>query len=81
MPSFVMTTPVDRKEVSMRRKLLMLLLLIIVLGVGARVAWRFTIDEPTDSLLVELTWGGGRPFIERMDSAGDSVPSTELPAE
>jgi hypothetical protein len=33
-----------------------------------------TIDEPTDSLVIELSWNGGRPFIERMDSSGDAVP-------
>jgi len=33
-----------------------------------------TIDKPTDSLLIELTWDGGKPFIQRMDAAGDAVP-------
>jgi hypothetical protein len=41
-----------------------------------------TIDKETDSLLIELTWNGGKPFIQRMDSTGDAVPeSTELPEE
>ncbi len=26
-----------------------------------------TIDGPTDSLVVELTWDGGKPFVERTD--------------
>ena len=39
-----------------------------------------TITEPTDALVIELTWDGGRPFIERMDSAGDSVPDSSSPA-
>jgi hypothetical protein len=33
-----------------------------------------TIDEPTDSLLIELTWKGStpdKPFIERSDAAAD----------
>ncbi len=27
-----------------------------------------TIDGPTDSLLVELTWDGGKPFVETLDA-------------
>jgi hypothetical protein len=27
-----------------------------------------TIDGPTDSLLIELTWDGGRPFIETVEA-------------
>lgn len=26
-----------------------------------------TIDGPTDSLVIELTWAGGRPFVERTE--------------
>lgn len=26
-----------------------------------------TIDGPTDSLLIELTWDGGKPFVETVD--------------
>lgn len=33
-----------------------------------------TIDGPTDSLTVELTWAGGHPYVERSDTRGDSVP-------
>ena len=33
-----------------------------------------TIDKPTDALVIELTWDGGKPFIQRMDSSGDDVP-------
>jgi hypothetical protein len=27
--------------------------------------FEFDIQEPTDSILLELTWNGGKPFIER----------------
>ena len=27
-----------------------------------------TIDGPTDSLAIELTWNGGKPFVERLGS-------------
>lgn len=27
-----------------------------------------TIDGPTDSLTIELTWAGGKPFVESVDS-------------
>ncbi len=41
-----------------------------------------TIDKPTDALVIELTWDGGKPFIQRMDSSGDDVPEgNELPEE
>lgn len=36
-----------------------------------------TIDGPTDSLIIELTWDGGKPFLQRMDEAGDTVPGDE----
>lgn len=31
-----------------------------------------TIDGPTDDLVIELSWEGGKPFIERQSNAGDS---------
>jgi hypothetical protein len=34
-----------------------------------------TIDGPTDELLIELTWAGGQPYIERLETAGDSDPN------
>jgi hypothetical protein len=33
-----------------------------------------TIDKATDSLVIDLTWDGGKPFVQRMDSTGDAVP-------
>ena len=38
-----------------------------------------TIDKPTDSLPIELSWGGGKPFIERMDSAGTPSRARNCP--
>jgi len=29
------------------------------------------IEEPTDSVEIELTWAGGKPFVETVDSTGD----------
>lgn len=40
-----------------------------------------TIDKPTDSLVIELRWDGGKPFVQRMDSAGDAVPEGNEPPE
>jgi hypothetical protein len=34
-----------------------------------------TIDGPTDSLAIELSWDGGKPFIETVNQAGDSDPT------
>lgn len=34
-----------------------------------------TIDQPTDSLLIELSWEGGKPFVERFETAGDQDPT------
>ena len=34
-----------------------------------------TIDGPTDSLQIELSWEGGQPFVERFDTAGDVDPA------
>lgn len=34
-----------------------------------------TIDGPTDSLPIELSWEGGKPFIEESQTQGDSDPS------
>ena len=30
-----------------------------------------TIDGPTDSLVIELTWDGGKPFIEHVQGGGE----------
>jgi hypothetical protein len=37
-----------------------------------------TIDGPTDNLVIELTWGGGQPYIEESHGGGDVAPA--LPA-
>jgi hypothetical protein len=29
-----------------------------------------TIDGPTDSLVIELTWDGGKPFVEQVEGRG-----------
>ncbi len=34
-----------------------------------------TIDGPTDSLAIELSWDGGKPFVERHETSGDVDPS------
>jgi hypothetical protein len=34
-----------------------------------------TIDGPTDSLAIELTWDGGKPFVEETQTQGDSDPA------
>ena len=34
-----------------------------------------TIDGPKDDLQIELSWEGGKPFIERESSTGDFDPS------
>ncbi len=34
-----------------------------------------TIDGPTDSLVIELTWDGGKPFVEIIDAEGGGAPS------
>ena len=34
-----------------------------------------TIDGPADDLLIKLTWAGGKPYIERLETAGDSDPN------
>jgi hypothetical protein len=39
-----------------------------------------TVKEPTDSLLIQLSWKGGRPFVEQLDSQGDGGdPTRETP--
>ncbi|NLE38158.1 MAG: hypothetical protein GX621_09065 [Pirellulaceae bacterium] len=30
-----------------------------------------TIDGPTDSLVIKLTWDGGKPFVERVEGGGE----------
>ncbi len=34
-----------------------------------------TIDQPSDSLLLELNWEGGEPFVERSEATGDVDPA------
>ncbi len=41
-----------------------------ILGLGEA-----TIDGPTDSLAIELSWDGGKPFVERHETSGDVDPS------
>lgn len=33
------------------------------------------ITGPTDDLRIELSWGGGQPFVERFDLTGDEDPA------
>jgi hypothetical protein len=35
-----------------------------------------TIDHPTDSLMIELTWDGGKPFFERLDIVKEEIDPT-----
>jgi hypothetical protein len=35
-----------------------------------------TIDRPTDSLAIELTWGGGKPFFEKLDVVKEATDPT-----
>lgn len=40
------------------------------------------ITEPTDSLVINITWDGGKPFVERFadeGSSGQSQPPAEEP--
>ena len=34
-----------------------------------------TVQEPTDSLLIELSWEGGKPFVEEFETTGDVDPA------
>ena len=34
-----------------------------------------TIDGPTSGLVIELSWGGGKPWTARSDAAGDIDPA------
>ena len=34
-----------------------------------------TIDGPTDSVLIKLSWEGGKPFVERSETTGDVDPA------
>lgn len=34
-----------------------------------------TIDGPTDSLAIDLSWDGGEPFVQRQETGGDTDPS------
>lgn len=34
-----------------------------------------SVDGPTDSLTIELTWADGKPFIEETDASGDHDPA------
>ena len=34
-----------------------------------------TVEEPTDSMLIELSWEGGKPFVEQSESSGDVDPA------
>jgi len=34
-----------------------------------------TVDGPIDSLAIELSWQGGKPYVERFETAGDTDPS------
>jgi len=34
-----------------------------------------TIEGPTDSLQIDLSWDGGQPFVERFDTTGDADPA------
>ena len=36
-----------------------------------------TIEKATDDLVLELSWDGGKPFVQRMDSTGDAVPQSD----
>jgi hypothetical protein len=40
----------------------------------ARSSLTATINGPTDNLVIELTWGGGKPFVEKLDTGGDFDP-------
>ncbi|NQT37365.1 MAG: hypothetical protein HQ581_07755 [Planctomycetes bacterium] len=33
-----------------------------------------TVEGPTDDLTIELTWGGGQPFVQKMEGGGDVDP-------
>jgi len=34
-----------------------------------------TIDGPTDSLRIDLSWNGAQPLVEQFDTSGDSDPA------
>jgi hypothetical protein len=36
------------------------------------------ITGPVENLKIELTWGKGKPFVERFETAGDSDPRKEI---
>lgn len=40
-----------------------------------------TIDGPTENLKIELTWNGGKPYIERIEGQGDVAPIVGTDAE
>jgi hypothetical protein len=41
-----------------------------------------TIKEPTDSLVIKLSWKGGQPFVEQLDTRGDDGdPTRETPGK
>jgi hypothetical protein len=41
---------------------------------------KITIDRPVDDLVIELTWAGGKPFVEVIGGAGDVDPHAAQPA-
>jgi len=38
-----------------------------------------TIEKPRDDLMIELSWSGGKPFVEDTGGAGDINPVTGKP--
>jgi hypothetical protein len=45
---------------------------------------KITVEKPIDDLVIELTWAGGRPYVEDTGGAGDVDPNASLapaPAE
>jgi hypothetical protein len=43
-------------------------------GAIGRSGLTATIDESTEDLKVELTWDGGRPYVEEINTGGDVAP-------
>ena len=36
---------------------------------------KVTIDGPTDDLQIDLSWDGGKPYVQRFDTTGDADPT------
>ena len=39
------------------------------------------VEQPTKDMRIELTWDGGRPFVEISETAGDVAPVGAVPVE